>query len=311
MKKLLQNGRKQTVRNLNSLLREMKENTQFISENNNAQFANKNLVRLLTEYKKETNKYVGYSILMEVDMNFIDNESKKTVDKIKQVMPILLNTNRNNEIGRYLERMQFGLAAAAISQSDEEMVKATTAGKGSPFKTMAMDRPRTNYLSRPYSLEEQLQGSEDPQQLIDIVSETIGKATGFIRAFLNLFGDEENVTKLKDLASGKKKQGLFSRLVSRGPDSELISMVKKAFSDLPGFDADYFVKELKGTPQIITDNEGIAGEVFSIASSIPKLDKEYRDKVKIGLGSRIASLLTSPNSSGAGGLFGRAPLREE
>ena len=57
MKKLLQNGRKQTVRNLNSLLREMKENTRFISENKNSQFANKNLVRLLTEYKKETNKY--------------------------------------------------------------------------------------------------------------------------------------------------------------------------------------------------------------------------------------------------------------
>jgi hypothetical protein len=311
MKKLLQNGRKQTVRNLNSLLREMKENTRFISENKNSQFANKNLVRLLTEYKKETNKYVGYSILMEVDMNFIDNESKKTVEKLKKVMPILLNTNRNNEIGRYLERMQFGLAAAAISQSDEEMEKATTAGKGSPFKAMAMDRPRTNYLSRPSSLVEQLQGSEDPQQLIDIVSETIGKATGFIRGFLSLFGNEENLQKLKDLVSGKKKQGLFSRLVSRGPDSELISMVKKAFSDLPGFDVDYFAKELKGTPQIITDNEGIAGEVFSIASSIPKLDKEYRDKVKIGLGSRIASLLTSPNSSGAGGLFGRAPLREE
>jgi len=307
MKKLLQNGRKQTVRNLNSLLREMKENTQFISENNNAQFANKNLVRLLTEYKKETNKYVGYSILME----FIDNESKETVEKLKQVMPLLIKTNRNNEIGRYLDGMQFGRAAAAIFQSDEEMGKAKSAGKGSDFRPMRMDRQRTNYLIRPSSLEEQLQGDEDPQQLIDIVSETIGKATGFIRGFLNLFGNEENVTKLKDLASGKKKQGLFSRLVSRGPDSELISMVKKAFSDLPGFDADYFVKELKGTPQIITDNERIASEVFSIASSIPKLDKEYRDKVKLGLGSRIASLLTSPNSSGAGGLFGRAPQREE
>lgn len=307
MKKLLQNGRKQTVRNLNSLLREMKENTRFISENKNSQFANKNLVRLLTEYKKETNKYVGYSILVE----FIDNDSKKTIEELTKVMPLLIKVNRNNEIGRYLDRMQFGRAAAAIFQSDEEMRKAETAGKGSPFKPMAMDRPRTNYLSRPSSLEEQLHGKEDPQQLIDIVSETIGKATGFVRAFLNLFGNEENVTKLKDLVSGKKKQGLFSRLVSKGPDSELISMVKKAFSDLPGFDADYFAKELKGTPQIITDNEGIASEVFSIASSIPKLDKEYRSKVKLGLGSRIASLLTSPNSSGAGGLLGRTPLREE
>lgn len=311
MKKLLQNGRKQTVRNLNSLLREMKENTRFISENKNSQFANKNLVRLLTEYKKETNKYVGYSILMEVDMNFIDNESKKTVEKLEKVMLVLGYDNQGNEIGRYIRSLQFDRATKAISISDEEMKKATTAGKGSPFKAMVMDRPRTNYLYKQYSLEEQLQGSEDPQQLIDIVSETIGKATGFIRAFLNLFDDEENVTKLKDLVSGKKKQGLFSRLVSRGPDSELISMVKKAFSDLPGFDAGIFAMELKEKPEIITDNEGIAGDVFSIASSIPKLDKEYRDKVKIGLGSRIASLLTSPNSSGAGGLFGRAPLREE
>lgn len=307
MKKLLQNGRKQTVRNLNSLLREMKENTRFISENKNSQFANKNLVRLLTEYKKETNKYVGYSILME----FIDNESKKTIEELKKVMPLLIEANKNNEIGRYLDRMQFGRAAAAIFQSDEEMKKTSTAGKGSPFKAMVMDRPRTNYLSRPFSLEEQLQGDEDPQQLIDIVSETIGKVTGFVRAFINLFGDEENVTKLKDLVSGKKKQGLFSRLVSRGPDSELISMVKKAFSDLPEFDAGIFAKELKEKPDIIDINKKIESEVFSIASSIPKLDKEYRSKVKLGLGSRIASLLTSPNPSGAGGLFGRAPLREE
>lgn len=306
MKKLLQNGRKQTVRNLNSLLREMKENTRFISENKNSQFANKNLVRLLTEYKKETNKYVGYSILME----FIDNESKKTIEELKQVMPLLIKANRNNEIGRYLDSMQFGRAAAAIFQSDEEMRNAKTAGKGSPFKAMAMDRPRANYLSRPFSLEEQLHGKEDPQQLIDIVSETIGKATGFVRAFINLFGDEENVTKLKDLVSGKKKQGLFSRLVSRGPDSELISMVKKAFSDLPEFDAGIFAMELKEKPEIIDINKEIESEVFSIASSIPKLDKEYRSKIKLGLGSKIASLLTSPNSSGAGGLFGRAPFRE-
>jgi hypothetical protein len=307
MKKLLQNGRKQTVRNLNSLLREMKENTRFISENKNSQFANKNLVRLLTEYKKETNKYVGYSILME----FIDNESKKTIEELTKVMPLLIKVNRNNEIGRYLNRMQFDRAVAAILQSDEEMDKATTAGKGSPFKAMAMDRPRTNYLSRPFSLEEQLYGNEDPQQLIDIVSETMGKVTGFVRAFINLFGDEENVTKLKDLVSGKKKQGLFSRLVSRGPDSELISMVKKAFSDLPEFDAGIFAMELKEKPEIIDRNKEIESRVFSIASSIPKLDKGYRSKYEIGLGSRIASLLTSPNSSGAGGLFGRAPLREE
>jgi hypothetical protein len=174
-----------------------------------------------------------------------------------------------------------------------------------------MDRPRTNYLSRPYSLEEQLYGNEDPQQLIDIVSETMGKVTGFVRAFINLFGDEENVTKLKDLVSGKKKQGLFSRLVSRGPDSELISMVKKAFSDLPEFDAGIFAMELKEKPEIIDRNKEIESRVFSIASSIPKLDKGYRSKYEIGLGSRIASLLTSPNSSGAGGLFGRAPLSEE
>ena len=307
MKKLLQNGRKQTVRNLNSLLREMKENTRFISENKNSQFANKNLVRLLTEYKKETNKYVGYSILME----FIDNESKKTIEELTKVMPFLINVNKGNEIGRYLNRMQFGRAVAAIFQSDEEMKKTSTAGKGSDFRPMRMDRPRTNYLSRPSSLEEQLQGDEDPQQLIDIVSETMGKVTGFVRAFINLFGDEENVTKLKDLVSGKKKQGLFSRLVSRGPDSELISMVKKAFSDLPEFDAGIFAMELKEKPEIINRNKEIERRVFSIASSIPKLDKGYRSKYEIGLGSRIASLLTSPNSSGAGGLFGRAPLREE
>ena len=307
MKKLLQNGRKQTVRNLNSLLREMKENTRFISENKNSQVANKNLVRLLTEYKKETNKYVGYSILME----FIDNESKKTIEELTKVMPLLINANKGNEIGRYLNRMQFGRAVAAIFQSDEEMKKTSTAGKGSDFRPMRMDRPRTNYLSRPFSLEEQLYGNEDPQQLIDIVSETMGKVTGFVRAFINLFGDEENVTKLKDLVSGKKKQGLFSRLVSRGPDSELISMVKKAFSDLPEFDAGIFAMELKEKPEIINRNKEIESRVFSIASSIPKLDKGYRSKYEIGLGSRIASLLTSPNSSGAGGLFGRAPLREE
>lgn len=296
MKKLLQNGRKQTVRNLNSLLREMKENTQFISENNNAQFANKNLVRLLTEYKKETNKYVGYSILME----FIDNESKKTVEKLKQVMPMLLVANRGNEIGRYLDGMQFGRAAAAISQSDEEMGKAKTAGKGSDFRPMRMDRPRTDYVY------EQLHGSEDSQQLIDIVSETIGKATGFIRGFLSLFGDEENLQKLKELAGGKKKQGFFSKMISKGPDSELISMVKKAFSDSPEFDAGIFAMELKERPELIATNEKIASEVFSIASSIPKLDKEYRSKVKLGLGSRIASLFTNLGDGG-GSLFGRGP----
>lgn len=299
MKKLLQNGRKQTVRNLNSLLREMKENTRFISENKNSQFANKNLVRLLTEYKKETNKYVGYSILVE----FIDNESKKTVEKLKQVMPALLNSNQGNEIGRYLNSLQFGRAAAAISISDEEMGKVSATGKGSPFKAMAMDRPRTNFLSRPSSLEEQLHGKEDPQQLIDIVSETIGKTTGFIRGFLGLFGDEENVRKLKALVSGQKKQGLFSRMVSKGPDSELVSMVKKAFSDLPDFDAGIFAMELKEKPEIIAKNEGIASEVFSVASEIPKLDQEYRSKVKLGLGSRVASLFTNP--------FGKAPVSEE
>ena len=297
MKKLLQNGRKQTVRNLNSLLREMKENTQFISENNNAQFANKNLVRLLTEYKKETNKYVGYSILME----FIDNESNKTVEKLKQVMPMLLVANRGNEIGRYLDGMQFGRAAAAIFQSDEEMGKAKTAGKGSDFRPMRMDRPRTDYVY------EQLHGSEDSQQLIDIVSETIGKATGFIRGFLSLFGDEENLQKLKELAGGKKKQGFFSKMISKGPDSELISMVKKAFSDSPEFDAGIFAMELKERPELIATNEKIASEVFIIASSIPKLDKEYRSKVKLGLGSRIASLFTNPSGGGGGSLFGRGP----
>lgn len=296
MKKLLQNGRKQTVRNLSSLLKEMKENTRFISENKNSQFANKNLVRLLTEYKKETNKYVGYSILME----FIDNESKKTVEKLKQVMPILLNANKGNEIGRYLDSMQFGRAAAAIFQSDEEMGKAKTAGKGSDFRPMRMDRPRTDYVY------EQLHGSEDSQQLIDIVSETIGKATGFIRGFLSLFGDEENLQKLKELAGGKKKQGFFSKMISKGPDSELISMVKKAFSDSPEFDAGIFAMELKERPELIATNEKIASEVFSIASSIPKLDKEYRSKVKLGLGSRIASLFTNLGDGG-GSLFGRGP----
>ena len=296
MKKLLQNGRKQTVRNLNSLLREMKENTQFISENNNAQFANKNLVRLLTEYKKETNKYVGYSILME----FIDNESKKTVEKLEKVMPMLGDANQGNEIGRYIRSLQFDRATSAIFQSDEEMGKAKIAGKGSDFRPMRMDRPRTDYVY------EQLHGSEDSQQLIDIVSETIGKATGFIRGFLSLFGNEENLQKLKELAGGKKKQGFFSKMISKGPDSELISMVKKAFSDSPEFDAGIFAMELKERPELIANNEKIASEVFSIASSIPKLDKEYRSKVKLGLGSRIASLFT--NSGGGGGsLLGRGP----
>ena len=274
----------------------MKENTQFISENNNAQFANKNLVRLLTEYKKETNKYVGYSILME----FIDNESKKTIEELTKVMPLLIKVNRNNEIGRYLDRMQFGRAAAAIFQSDEEMGKAKIAGKGSDFRPMRMDRPRTDYVY------EQLHGSEDSQQLIDIVSETIGKATGFIRGFLSLFGNEENLQKLKELAGGKKKQGFFSKMISKGPDSELISMVKKAFSDSPEFDAGIFAMELKERPELIATNEKIASEVFSIASSIPKLDKEYRSKVKLGLGSRIASLFTNLGGGG-GSLFGRGP----
>ena len=300
MKKLLQNGRKQTVRNLSSLLKEMKENTRFISENKNSQFANKNLVRLLTEYKKETNKYVGYSILMEVDMNFIDNESKGTVEKLKQVMPILLNANKGNEVGRYLNSLQFGRAAAAISQSDEEMGKAKTAGKGSDFRPMRMDRPRTDYVY------EQLHGSEDPQQLIDIVSGTIGKTTGFIRGFLSLFGNKENLQKLKELAGGKKKQGFFSKMISKGPDSELISMVKKAFSDSPEFDAGIFAMELKEKSEIIVANEKIASEVFSIASSIPKLDKEYRSKFELGLGSRIASLFTSPGGGG-GSPLGRGP----
>ena len=296
MKKLLQNGRKQTVRNLNSLLREMKENTQFISENNNAQFANKNLVRLLTEYKKETNKYVGYSILME----FIDNESKKTVEKLEKVMPMLGDANQGNEIGRYIRSLQFDRATSAIFQSDEEMGKAKIAGKGSDFRPMRMDRPRTDYVY------EQLHGSEDSQQLIDIVSETIGKATGFIRGFLSLFGNEENLQKLKELAGGKKKQGFFSKMISKGPDSELISMVKKAFSDSPEFDAGIFAMELKERPELIATNEKIASEVFSIASSIPKLDKEYRSKVKLGLGSRIASLFTNLGGGG-GSLFGRGP----
>ena len=297
MKKLLQNGRKQTVRNLNSLLREMKENTQFISENNNAQFANKNLVRLLTEYKKETNKYVGYSILME----FIDNESKKTVEKLEKVMPMLGDANQGNEIGRYIRSLQFDRATSAIFQSDEEMGKAKIAGKGSDFRPMRMDRPRTDYVY------EQLHGSEDSQQLIDIVSETIGKATGFIRGFLSLFGNEENLQKLKELAGGKKKQGFFSKMISKGPDSELISMVKKAFSDSPEFDAGIFAMELKERPELIANNEKIASEVFSIASSIPKLDKEYRSKVKLGLGSRIASLFTNLGGGGGGSLLGRGP----
>jgi hypothetical protein len=154
---------------------------------------------------------------------------------------------------------------------------------------------------------EQLHGKEDPQQLIDIVSGTIGKTTGFIRGFLSLFGNKENLEKLKELANGKKKQGFFSKMISKGPDSELISMVKKAFSDSPEFDAGIFAMELKDKPGIIAVNERIASEVFSIASSIPKLDKEYRDKVKIGLGSRIASFFNSPSSGGAGGVFGRAP----
>lgn len=300
MKKLLQNGRKKTIGDLNSLLKEMKENTRFISENKNSQFANKNLVRLLTEYKKVTNRYVGYSILLE----FIDSESKKTVEELKKVMPMLLNANKGNEIGRYLNSLQFGRAAAAIFQSDEEMGKAKTAGKGSEFRPMRMDRPRTDYVY------EQLHGSEDPQQLIDIVSETIGKATGFIRGFLSLFGEEENLRKLKELASGTKKQGFFSRLVSKGPDSELISMVKKAFSDSPEFDAGIFAMELKDQPGIIESNAKIASQVFSIASSIPKLDQEYRSKVKLGLGSRIASLLSSPSGGSGGGLLGRAPTEE-
>ncbi len=275
MEKRLNQGKTNSVKELNRVLLEIKKTTRVLSENKNSLRANKQLLENLKQYKKIGNRYLGYKILLEglfgpsrrvaaigkkpefrvpmpssPEQSFKNGAIRKKLGIFGRVLEQITRENVGNELSNYIADVIYPLVSKAIK----------TFEKSDSFKVDQIE--------------------------LDQAAENMGQAANFLKNYVLFFKDKE---------SDNVKSA--------------VKALSSAFGDERGFDKLQFKKEIMQKPEILDYNKDIAttSELIDIPEFVKTSTTFFKSPLK-SIGDFFSSALDTGNSGG--GLFGRRPSEE-
>jgi hypothetical protein len=258
--KLVQDGKLRAAKGFEPVLVEAKKLSRVLAESKTAKpeamlAASRKSLKLLREYNKLTNRYVGYLIL-----EFYSPEEKEKVMAFGKAIAEVFKANRDNVLGRYLKGLQLGQAMQAMRDIDGISSKEQGAQGGTGALT------------------------SDRQGKMDLIADVLAGATRFFTGYQALFGSEQSAEALKKAATSKG--GMFAKL--RGKD--LKGIVASAFKGLD-IDPGILASEIAEDPSLVDRNLAVQARVFSALEGVPEMAAMARKGLKKSVGQMLAGII--------------------